>query len=383
MLAILIMNTSLLRARIVRDLILGYNRLVYHRNFFLFIVTIILCTGCGVGVASENGFTTTPDFFTAVLPSTLIPPVTQTSIPPTAVPTLPPIEGTTTTQVNVRAEPSTASESLGMIGAFVKVQVIGKDASGSWYQIIYAGSETGNGWMRAEYAQVTAPAEIPLVETSAGSGSAVSGLVIQKINIRNGPGTGYESLGILNPNDVVFITGKDPSGAWMQIDFASAPDGKGWVAVEFLQATNIETVPLIGNAINETSISSLPSAIVLPAMQDGDSMQVPLATAIFSPTGARTLQVMGDVSAPNGDVEDWVQFSANNDIVSIQVLCSGNTLYAELWNNEKIVDGFSLTCGSERFVTIAPNSNYFLRLSESSADELRYTSYILNVEVVR
>lgn len=360
---------------------------MYHKNIFLFIATIILCTGCGVDIASENRFTAMPDFVTAVLPPSLIPLSTQMSIPPTAVPTIPPIEGTTTTQVNVRAEPSTASVSLGMIGAFVKVQIIGKDASGSWYQIIYTGSETGIGWMRAEYAQVNAPAEIPLVETSAGSGSAVSGLVIQKINVRKGPGTGYESLGLLNPNDVVFITGKDPSGAWMQIEFASAADGKGWVAVEFLQANNFEIVPLIGNTINETStptgISSLPSAIVLPAIQDGDSMQAPLAMAIFSPTGARTLQVMGDVSAPNGDAEDWVQFFTNIDVVSIQVLCSSNTLQAELWNNEKIVDGFSLSCGNERFVATAPNTSYFLHISETSVNGLQYSSYILNVEIVR
>ncbi len=360
---------------------------MYHRNILPFIVTIILCTGCGVNIASENRFTATPDFVTAVLPPTLIPAATQTAIPPVAVPTIPPIEGTTSTQVNVRAEPSTASVSLGMIEAFTKVQIISKDASGTWYQIIYAGAKTGNGWIRAEYAQVNASAEIPLVETSAGSGFTVSGLVIQKINIRNGPGTGYESLGILNPNDVVFITGKDPSSAWMQIEFASAPDGKGWVAVEFLQASNFETVPLIGNAINETStpagVASMPSAIVLPAMQDGDSIQAPLTTVTFSPTGARTLQVQGDVSAPSGDIEDWIQFSAKNDLVSIQILCTSNTLQVELWNGEKIVDDLSLSCGNEHFVTTTPNSNYFLRLSESSTDELRCTSYILNVEIIR
>ena len=193
---------------------------------------------------------------TATLPSTLSPQAeqatqisTQTAPAPSAVAesNISPVEGTTTTQVNVRAGPSTASESLGMIGPFVKVQVIGKDASGSWYQIIYAESEAGKGWVRAEFVQVNAPAEIPLVETTSGSGSAVSGLVIQKVNVRNGPGIEYELLGVLNSNDVVFITGKDPSGAWIQIEFANAPDGKGWVTAEFLQMGNIETVPIIGD----------------------------------------------------------------------------------------------------------------------------------------
>lgn len=352
-----------------------------RKNIFPFIVSIILCAGCGVNIAGENNFTATPDFVTAVLPFTPISPSTQISIPATAVPTIPPIEGTTTTQVNVRAEPSTASVSLGVIGAFEKVQVIGRDASGNWYQIIYAGSE---GWVRAEYAQVNAPAEIPLVESSTGSGAAMSGLVIQKINVRNGPGTEFESIGILNPNDVVFITGKDPSGAWMQIEFAGAPNGMGWVALKFLQANDVEAVPLIGNASHETSTPTSVTALpIVTAMQDGDSMQAPLTTVIFSPTSARALQVKGDVSAPAGDIEDWAQFSASNGFVSIRILCSSATLRGELWDNGKIAGAFSLSCGNDSIVTTATSHSYFLHIFETSANEPRYTNYILKIEVAR
>jgi uncharacterized protein YraI len=293
-----------------------------------------------------------------------------------------PIEGTTTTQLNVRAGTSTANESLGMIGPFIKVQVIGRDASGSWYEIIYAESATGKGWVRAEYVQVNLPAEIPLVESASGSGSAVSGLVIQKINVRNGPGTGYELLGVLNSNDAVFITGKDASGTWIQIEFAGAPDGKGWVTAEFLQVNNIEAVPLIGESTDETA-TPIPNAISILAMQDGDSMQVPLAEAFLSATNSRALQVNGDVSAPDGDVEDWVQFTNASEVVAIHVTCSGNTLHVELWNNGKPVDGFLLSCGERSFVTVTPNSDYFLQLSESSVGMPGYTKYILSVEGVR
>jgi hypothetical protein len=265
------------------------------------------------------------------------------------------------------------------------VQVIGKDTSESWYQIIYTESEIANGWVRAEYVQVIAPAEIPLVETTSRSGSAVSGLVIQKVNVRNGPGTEYELLGVLNSNDVVFITGKDASGAWIQVEFASAPDGKGWVIAEFLQVGNIEAVPLIGNATdktaNPTDATPTPNIIVMSAMQDGDSMQAPLAVVVFSPTGSRGLQVNGDVSAPDGDVEDWIQFTADSEVVAIQVTCSGNTLRVELWKDEKPVD--DLSCGDNSFVTVTPNSINFLRLSESSVNEPGYTNYILSVEGVR
>jgi len=355
---------------------------------------MILCASCSGNI--DNAFTVTPDFVTATLPSTLSPKAaqaTQTSTFPAPEPSvveesnISPVEGTTTTQVNMRAGPSTASESVGMIGPFVKVQVVGRDASGSWYQIIYAESEAGKGWVRAEYVQVNAPAEIPLVETTAGSGSAVSGLVIQKINVRNGPGIKYELLGVLNPNDIVFITGRELGGAWIQIEFANAPDGKGWVTVEFLQVTNIETVPIIGAAADETvtptDVASNPNTIVAAAMQDGDSMQAPLAVTIFSAIGSRALQVSGDVSAPDGDEEDWIQFTTAGEVIAIEVTCPGNTLRVELWKNETPVDGFFLSCGGKSFVTVTSNSRYFLRLSESNANEPGYTNYILSVENIR
>jgi hypothetical protein len=235
--------------------------------------------------------------------------------------------------------------------------------------------------------QVNTPAEIPLVETTAGSGSAVSGLVLQKINVRNGPGTEYELLGVLNSNDVVFITGKDPSGAWIQIEFAKGPDGKGWVTVEFLQVGNIEAVPVIGAAVVETATpidaASNPNAIVASAIQDGDSMQAPLATTVFSTTGSRALQVNGDVSAPDGDPEDWIQFTTAGEIIAIEVTCPGKTLRVELWKNETPVDDFLLSCGAKSFVTVASNSMYFLRLSESNMNEPGYTNYRLNLESIR
>jgi hypothetical protein len=116
-------------------------------------------------------------------------------------------------------------------------------------------------------------------------------------------------------------------------------------------------------------------------MQDGDSMQAPLAAVTFSPTGSRTLQVSGDVSAPDGDLEDWIQFTTDGKVVAIQVTCPGNTLRVELWNNEKPVD--DLPCGDKSFVTVVPNNTYFLRLSESSMNDPRYTNYILKVENIR
>jgi len=364
---------------------------VYRINIILFVAVTIACTGCGVNISNENMFTATPDFVTATLRSTLTPVATKISVSRTSTvsstvgaPTITPIEGTTTTQVNVRAETSTASETLGLIGQFAKVQIIGKDASGSWYQIVYPDSGTGYGWVRAEYVQVNAPAEIPPVENVTGNGSGVSGLVIQKINVRNGPGTTYDSLGVLSPNDVVSVTGKDPESKWLQIIFSSAPDGKGWVASEFLQADNLDTLPVVGSSqqITETpsSVLSISTATTLSAIQDGDSMDAPTATAAFSSAGMHILQVTGNVSSPGGDTEDWVQFTSTGKAITLQLTCSGDALNVELWSNSIFEKDLSPACGAKQTIVITPNNKYFLRLSEATANDLHYTHYILSLE---
>jgi hypothetical protein len=54
-----------------------------------------------------------------------------------------------------------------------------------------------------------------------------------------------------------------------------------------------------------------------------------------------------------------------------------------LWKDEKPLDDFFLSCGDKSFVTVASNSRYFFRISESSVNEPEYTNYILSMESIR
>lgn len=340
-----------------------------------FALTII--SACeAVGVESQSIPTETPGFVTATLPPSPTAAPTGTPPPPSPAPTIPPVEGRTTTQVNVRADTTTASASLGVIPQFTQVQIIGRDASGNWYQIVYHNSETGTGWMRAEFVQANASAEIPVVRTGTGSGAERSAVILQRINVRSGPGAGYESLGILNPKDVVALLGRDTGGRWAKIEFAGAPDGMGWVAAEFIEVEGFDLLPVIGTAEPSVSAEAVPSFV--SAVQDGDSREAPIAQAALEASGARALQVSGEVSAPEGDSEDWIGFSADGHVVVIEIQCSGNSLQMELWNNGSRLDVFA--CGERRAAEIAPGGGYYLRVFEPGTAEPRYTRYVVKIE---
>lgn len=335
------------------------------------------CTADGSSVAATS--LPTPDFVTATLPPTSIPLPTQTSLPPTAIPTIQPIEGTTNTQINVRAETSTASESLGILPAFTKVQVTGKDASGIWLRIVYAEAPAGFGWVRAEFVTVDASAEIPAVSVETGSGGERSGVVLSGINVRSGPGIQFELLGVLVQNDVVPVLGKDESGAWLQIEFAESPDGKGWAAVEFLQVDEVETLPVVGA---ETPEEQEIEVTAQTAVLDGDSEGAPLAEFTLAPSALRAFQVGGEVSAPNGDAEDWVTFNAQGVAVTIELICSTQFLQVELWNNG-IRSETPPVCGEVMLLKPSAGGLQQVRLFAEGASGQEYARYILKVTVIQ
>lgn len=354
----------------------------FVRRQILFLIPLLLVlTGCDVNAVSDPISTATPEFVTATLPPTAIPQPTSTPVPPSPAPTVPPIEGTSTTQVNVREETSTTSENLGVIPQFTAVQIIGQDATGTWYRIIYAESTSGSGWVRSEYVQVNASAEIPVILPSTGSGSGVSGLVIQRINIRSGAGANFESLGFLEQNDVVLVTGRDASGLWLQIEFSDSPDGIGWASAEFLQVEDIESLPVIGDTVEtgNTEIET-PQSVNIPAAADGDSKQEPLAKVVFVPGGIRTLQLESDLSAPEGDFEDWIEFSSSGMGVVIQLSCSSGVLQVELQETGSVLETFIISCGSSQFLSTISDKSYLLRLTLPPADGFQVLHYRLKIK---
>jgi uncharacterized protein YraI len=271
--------------------------------------------------------------------------------------------------------------SLGIIPAFSTVQVLGRESNSAWYQILYAGSPDGKGWVTATYVLVDTAAGLPVIQV--GTGSGVSGLVTGPVNVRSGPGTNHESLGTLSPNDVVFVTGRDSSGAWLQIEFKGEA---GWAASEFMRADGVDALPVtaettqvIGTAPSPQVAEVLPS---LPAVQDNDSQQQPAASLVVSPGGADTFQFNGNVSSPLGDGEDWLQFITNGSTVHLEVTCSNEMLNVELWNDAQ-PEGTTLSCADAGTLKIAAGQTYYLRVVAGQSELLQVTEYRLKLKFIR
>jgi uncharacterized protein YgiM (DUF1202 family) len=365
---------------------------VNSRIIFSILIVLLLSTSCNTPSGEEESVTTPTVFGSATaLPTTLTPAPSKTPLPPPPQPTIAPVEGTASTQINVRAEPSTASNILGMITANTKVEILGKDPSGNWYQINYSQGVDGKGWVTAKYVTTATGTEVPVIgvdKSNPNNGNVA--VVQQQINVRSGPGTSFNSLGTLNAQDVVNLIGKDANGAWLQIEFpqGSGPDSKGWVNAAFVQAKGVENIPIFteaGEAIGTgtpTGIPFTPTPTVIPAWVDNDSQNNPIASVTFEPLGTHTLIYSGDVSAPEGDSQDWIQFTSYNDSVLAKIECNDhNNLQASLFENGQPTS-FELACDNLfKEIKIKPGVVYFIQLQvQQPSSGLQYIHYTITIK---
>jgi len=358
---------------------------VISKSIALIALMTLAISGCSAAANEGATASATPFIVTATLPPTPTPRASETPLPPPPSPTAAPVEGTTSTQVNIRAEPSTASGVLGIIPPNTKIQIVGKDSGENWWQIVYQPGIDGKGWVAAQFITTATKPEVPVIGGDGADPDNESAAIIQqKLNVRSGPGTGFNTIGTLNPQEVANLTGKDPNGVWLQIDFASGPEGKGWISAAFVRAQGVESLPIVTEAGlvvgtgTPTGIPLPPTPTVVPAPMDGDSAQSPAVNVALSATGTQSFQYSSDVSSPDGDREDWIQFTSDTRRTLLELECAGNgSLSLEVSQGNSILQ--HMTCGQSALVDTAPGVAYIVHVLSLSTNGLQYSQFTLRV----
>jgi uncharacterized protein YraI len=212
--------------------------------------------------------------------------------------------------------------------------------------------------------------------------------VREQINVRSGPGTQFDAVGMLSARDVVTLTGRDRTGAWLKIRYAGGVDGSGWVAASFLEAAATDTLPVVtetGETLGTatpTVAGPKPTPPPASALEDGDSATAPAVDARFSPTGLGSVFYSSDLSTPTGDNSDWIQFTPYYDSITVRLDCRGDgELVAEVMNEGAAVAGLPLLeCGTTRALTLRAGNVYVLHLSaKSEGSQETYLGYTVSL----
>jgi uncharacterized protein YraI len=278
---------------------------------------------------------------------------------------------------------------LGIVAPYAKLQVIGKDPGGNWYQILYPSAADGKGWVTAQYVSIASNAVVPVIGGGGANQNSTSGnvaIIQQKLNVRSGPGTDFNSLGTLNPQDVVNLIGKDSNGAWLQVEFAAGPDGKGWINAAFAQSKGVENLPIVtesGQMVGTgtpTGIPPTPTATVIPARNDDDSQSSPIVQMSFDADTKRMIY-SGDVSSPEGDAEDWISFTSLTPTLLVELECSGSAaVKADLLEDASV----TMSCGEPaKVIHIQAKKSYLLHIqSEPFSSGMHYSNYTVTIAVI-
>jgi uncharacterized protein YgiM (DUF1202 family) len=312
----------------------------------------------------------------------------------TFTPTPPVFSGTLTMQVNVRSGPGTGYESLGLLNSGEKVQVNLQSGDGQWYRILYSPASEGSGWVAAQY--VAFAASTPFFPTAPGP-RFPTGRVLQRLNIRSGPGRSFETLGTLEAGAVVSLVAKNATATWFQIVHPAGTAQRGWVTAQYIQTESSANLPVVdayGNPAGTgtpgvTSIPMTPTPTVGPAPEDGDSSVRPVARVSFSAGGTRRLTYSSQVSAPDGDGGDWLEFTPYASLpgadasLRFSLECAGNgTLVVKLFQAGAPLPTLdSLSCGSRNmYLTLPAGLAYQVFISVKPEAGLRLVQYRLSIE---
>ncbi|MEW6092709.1 MAG: SH3 domain-containing protein [Chloroflexota bacterium] len=324
------------------------------------------------------------------------------SLSPTETPTFPTptftlvlIPGTLTTQVNVRSGPGTTYESLGLLDTDETVQVNLQNETGAWYRILYPAAPDGFGWVAAQYVSLPEGSEVPRDVTPTPAGP--TGRVLIRLNVRSGPGTTFETLGMLEADTIVVLAAKNATASWFQIEYPPGSEERGWVTAQYVQTDYSADLPVVdefGQPVSTgtpgaTPVPMTPTPTIGPAVEDGDSSTNPAVSILFSSGGTRKFTYSSQVSAPGGDAADWVEFTPFASLpgadarLLVTLVCAGNgTVDVELWQEGTPLPAWgTLACGDrDRVLTLPAGIVYQFRLSVANGDDLRLVQYSLTVD---
>jgi uncharacterized protein YraI len=92
------------------------------------------------------------------------------------------------------------------------------------------------------------PTPTPTPATPTATISSIPGLrTLTDLNVRSGPGTFYDLVGLLPAGSLAEIVGRDEGRQWWQVRFNLVPGGLAWVAADpdFSETANVENVPVV------------------------------------------------------------------------------------------------------------------------------------------
>ena len=161
------------------------------------------------------------------------------------------------------------------------------------------------------------PAPVAAQQASSATPPPVRVEVFQQTNVRAGPGTDYDQVGVLIAGQANEVLGRSPDSTWLKIVFIGGPDNTGWVLRDL--------VTLVGELPNIPTIVAPPTPTLPPTPTAAlfgtpDAEGTPLPQANFLPTYTPPAPVVRPTLLPVQGTRQVVSFPPAVLIIVLFVL---------------------------------------------------------------
>ncbi len=216
--------------------------------------------------------------FTLTPAPTLTPTPTITSTPsPTATltPTLQPaiankIGGVL---VNLRAGPDTDYAILTQLAGGEEVEMMGRTEAGDW--VLIQSAEGTSGWLFVDLFENDADIEVLPIKTPDPAILSLAVVSAELVNLRSGPGAGYEILTQLEEGQTLEVSGRNEAGDWLAVVFEGEP---GWLFLE---------LATYNGSVEALQVITPPPS---PTPRPATATPKPIALAAAVPSGSARVQ---------------------------------------------------------------------------------------------
>lgn len=149
---------------------------------------------------------------------------------------------TNASRVNLRQGPGVNFNIVTILSAGQLFTIVGRNADGSWVQIILPGNVQG--WVNARYVLPSIPVNtLPQTANTTVTGATVNSPFL---NLRDGPGANFNIITTLAEGQPLNLLGRNADNSWVQVN---VPGGAtGWVSARFIQSNIlVGNLPLVSN----------------------------------------------------------------------------------------------------------------------------------------